>query len=117
MSPCRDVSSRLLKYSSAQRGPLPSRAIFRFSFCILKGDKRLVSLVKQNQQMQALQAIPGIGPLTATVLVATATDLSSFDSGRQFAAWLGLTPRQTGTGGKTRQLGIPNGEILMCAPC
>jgi len=48
---------------------------------------------------QALQAIPGIGPLTATALGATAADLSSFDSGRQFAVWLGLTPRQTGTGG------------------
>lgn len=69
-------------------------------------DKRLASLVKQSQQMQALQAIPGIGPLSATALVATATDLSSFDSGRQFAAWLGLTPRQTGTGGKIRQMGI-----------
>ena len=69
-------------------------------------DRRLASMVKQNQHMQALQAIPGISPLTATALVSTATDLSSFDSGRQFAAWLGLTPRQTGTGGKTRQLGI-----------
>jgi transposase len=69
-------------------------------------DKRLASLVRQNQHMQALQAIPGIGPLTATALVATATDLSTFDSGRQFAAWLGLTPRQSGTGGKTRQLGL-----------
>jgi transposase len=69
-------------------------------------DRRLASMVKQNQHMQALQAIPGIGPLTATALVSTATDLSSFESGRQFAAWLGLTPRQTGTGGKTRQLGI-----------
>lgn len=68
-------------------------------------DRRLASMVKQNQHIQALQAIPGIGPLTATALVSTATDLSSFDSGRQFAAWLGLTPRQTGTGGKTRQLG------------
>lgn len=53
-----------------------------------------------------LQAVPGIGPLTATALVATATDLSSFESGRQFAACLGLTTRQTGTGGKTRQLGL-----------
>ncbi len=69
-------------------------------------DKRLASMIKQNQHMHALQAIPGIGPLTATALVSTATDLSSFESGRQFAAWLGLTPRQTGTGGKTRQLGI-----------
>jgi transposase len=66
-------------------------------------DKRLASMVKQNQHMQA---IPCIGALTATALVSTATDLSSFESGRQFAAWLGLTPRQTGTGGKTRQLGI-----------
>jgi transposase len=69
-------------------------------------DRRLASMVRQDQHMQALQAIPGIGPLTATALVSTATDLSSFASGRQFAAWLGLTPRQTGTGGKTRQLGI-----------
>lgn len=69
-------------------------------------DKRLTALAKQNQQMQALQTVPGIGPLTATALVATATDIGSFDSGRQFAAWLGLTPRQTGTGGKIRQLGI-----------
>lgn len=63
-------------------------------------------MVKQNQQMMALQQIPGIGPMTCTALVATATDVSSFNSGRQFAAWLGLTPRQTGTGGKVRQLGI-----------
>lgn len=69
-------------------------------------DKRLAAMVKQNQQMLAVQAIPGIGPLTATALVATATDLSTFKSGRQFAAWLGLTPRQVGTGGKTQQLGI-----------
>jgi transposase len=69
-------------------------------------DTRLATMVKQNQQMLALQAIPGIGPLTATALVATAVDLTSFKSGRQFSAWLGLTPRQLGTGGKTQQLGI-----------
>lgn len=69
-------------------------------------DKRLAAMVKQNPQMLAVQAIPGIGPLTATALVATASDLSSFKSGRQFAAWLGLTPRQVGTGGTTQQLGI-----------
>jgi transposase len=44
--------------------------------------------------------------LTATALVGTAADLSTFKSGRQFAAWLGLTPRQVGTGGKTQQLGL-----------
>jgi transposase len=69
-------------------------------------ERRLVCMVRQDQHMQALQAIPGIGPLTATALVSTATDVSSFASGRQLAAWLGLTPRQSGTGGKTRQGGI-----------
>lgn len=69
-------------------------------------DRRLAAMVKQNQQMLAVQAIPGIGPLSATALVATATDITAFSSGRQFAAWLGLTPRQVGTGGKTQQLGI-----------
>ena len=69
-------------------------------------DRRLAALGKQDQHMPALQAIPGMGPLTATALVATATDISGFRSGRQFAAWLGLTPRQSGTGGKIRQLGI-----------
>lgn len=69
-------------------------------------DNRLIFLGKQNPQMQTLQTIPGIGPLTATALAATATDIHGFRNGRQFAAWLGLTPRQTGTGGKIRQLGI-----------
>ena len=69
-------------------------------------DRRLAALGKHNQQMLALQTIPGVGPLTATALAATACDISDFHSGRQFAAWLGLTPRRTGTGGRIRQLGI-----------
>jgi transposase len=68
--------------------------------------KRLSGMLKQNQQMLAVQAIPGVGILTATALVATVGDVSTFKSGRQFASWLGLTPRQVGTGGKTQQLGI-----------
>jgi len=50
--------------------------------------------------------IPGIGELGASALVAAVGDFSAFKSGRQFASWLGLTPRQVGTGGKTQQLGI-----------
>jgi len=68
--------------------------------------KRLSGMLKQNQQMLAVQAIPGIGILTATALVATVGDVSTFKSGRQFASWLGLTPKQVGTGGKTQQMGI-----------
>lgn len=67
---------------------------------------RLIALLKQNQQMLAVQAIPGVGPLTATALVASVGDVLPFKSGRHFASWLGLTPRQVGTGGKTQQLGI-----------
>jgi Transposase IS116/IS110/IS902 family len=50
--------------------------------------------------------MPGIGPLTATALVAAVSDASAFKNGRQCAAWLGLVPRQHSTGGKERLLGI-----------
>ncbi len=50
--------------------------------------------------------IPGIGPLTATALVATVSDASAVKNGRQCAALLGLVPRQHATGGKERLLGI-----------
>jgi transposase len=53
-----------------------------------------------------LQTIPGIGPLTATALVATLGDAGNFDSGRNLSAWLGLVPRQHSTGGKPTLLGI-----------
>jgi transposase len=53
-----------------------------------------------------LQAIPGIGPITASALVATIGNASSFKNGRQLAAWLGLVPRQCSSGGKDQLLGI-----------
>ena len=46
--------------------------------------------------------IPGVGPVTASAIMATIQDASAFASGREFAAFLGLTPRQNSTGGKTR---------------
>ena len=51
---------------------------------------------------RAVSEIPGIGRLTATALVATIGDARAFKSGREFAAFLGLVPRQQGTGGKVR---------------
>jgi transposase len=53
-----------------------------------------------------LPAIHGVGLLSATAAVATMGDAKTFKSGREFAAWLGLVPRQTGTGGRVRLLGI-----------
>ena len=59
-------------------------------------------MVPQDAACSAIAAVPGIGKLTATALVATMGDAATFKSGREFAAFLGLVPRQSGTGGKIR---------------
>jgi transposase len=61
---------------------------------------------REDSASQRLQAIPGIGPLTASALVASVGDAKLFHNGRQFAAWLGLVPCQDSSGGKTNLLGI-----------
>src|SRR5512147_186414 len=61
---------------------------------------------RANLASQRLASIPGIGPITATAIAATVPDPKAFRSGRHFAAWLGLTPRQNSTGGKERLGGI-----------
>jgi transposase len=53
-----------------------------------------------------LPATPGIGPITASAIAAAVPDATLFRSGRQFAAWLGLTPKAHSSGGKERQVGI-----------
>ena len=53
-----------------------------------------------------LAQVPGIGPITASALVASIGDAKNFDSGRQVAAWLGLVPRQHSSGGKSNLLGM-----------
>lgn len=69
-------------------------------------ERRLKSLLKQDKNAQRLVTIPGVGLLTATAASAAMGQASAFKSGREFAAWLGLVPAHTGTGGKTRMLGI-----------
>jgi len=61
---------------------------------------------RENAASRKLAAIPGIGPITASALVASIGDAKGFEDGRQFAAWLGLVPRQHSTGGKQTLLGI-----------
>jgi len=61
---------------------------------------------RQSEACRRLAAIPGIGAITATALVATVGDARNFASGRQLAAWLGLVPRQHSTGGRSTLLGI-----------
>ena len=67
---------------------------------------KLKSWLKIDKSAKAIADIPGVGLLTVTAAVATMGDAKSFKSGREFAAWLGLVPKQTGTGGKTKLLGI-----------
>lgn len=69
---------------------------------IVEYDHRIVQIAKNDSRMQRIMQLEGIGPITATALVATVGDAKSFNNGRQFAAWLGLTPRQNSSGGKSR---------------
>lgn len=69
-------------------------------------ERRLLAWMKQDKACKTIAEIPGVGLLTATAAVATMGDARAFKSGREFAAWLGLAPGQTGTGGKVRLLGI-----------
>ncbi|MDD5273639.1 MAG: IS110 family transposase [Methylovulum sp.] len=69
-------------------------------------ERRLALWLKQDTASARLIEIPGVGLLTATAAVATMGDAKAFKSGREFAAWLGLVPRQSGTGGRIRLLGI-----------
>lgn len=66
-------------------------------------DRRIRQLANAMPQAKRLMAVDGVGPVIATALIATVGDAHLFDNGRQFAAWLGLVPRQFSTGGKARQ--------------
>ncbi len=61
---------------------------------------------RASEASQRLEKVPGIGPLTATALVASVGDAKNFDNGRQFSAWLGVVPRQHSSGGKPTLLGM-----------
>lgn len=65
-------------------------------------DTAIAKLAKADPVANALMSIPGIGPVTASALVASVSDPSGFSGPRQFAAFLGLVPRQNSSGGKTR---------------
>ncbi len=69
-------------------------------------ERRLRQWQREDSATQRIAAIPGVGLLSATAAVATMGDARAFKSGREFAAWLGLVPRQSGTGGRVRLLGI-----------
>jgi transposase len=65
-------------------------------------DKRITQIHRVNADSRRLDTIPGFGVLLSTAVVATMTDPMAFKTGREFAAWIGLVPRQNSTGGKER---------------
>ena len=65
-------------------------------------EAELLAWHRSSEESRRLETIPGVGVITATALAATVTDPSHFRSGREFAAWLGMTPRQNSSGGKER---------------
>lgn len=69
-------------------------------------DKKIKTLANSHGEAKRLLAIPGIGPITATAIISAIGNGKQFKRGRDFAAWLGLTPRQHSSGGKERLLGI-----------
>ena len=82
-------------------------AIYGAEYAHLQGElkrveARLMAWHRANADSRRLAEIPGIGPIGATALVMKTPDPRAFPSGRHFAAWLGLTPKDHSTGGKTR---------------
>lgn len=69
---------------------------------ILEADRRVLAWHRNSKISKRLEAIPGVGPLVATALVASVPDATVFRSGRDLSAWIGLVPKQSSTGGKER---------------
>jgi transposase len=65
-------------------------------------EKRIIRQHKSSDKSRRLETVPGIGVIGATAIEATVTDPNAFRSGRDFAAWIGLVPRQDSTGGKQK---------------
>jgi transposase len=73
---------------------------------IVEADRRVLAWHRSSETSKRLEAIPGVGPLIASALVASVPDPTVFRSGRDLSAWIGLVPKQHSTGGKERLGGI-----------
>ena len=76
--------------------------ISRLEERIAQDEKTIAQLAKEDQQAQRLMQLRGVGPTTATAIVASIGNGHDFSNGRQFSAWLGLVPRQNSSGGKAK---------------
>lgn len=107
---------KLMEDLAAQRCPIPAAAYVALSLlarqwehvdeAVRELDVRIARVAREQADARRLMEIPGIGPLGATAVIAKVGDASAFRTARDFAAWLGLTPREAGTGGQQRSGGI-----------
>ena len=102
----RDESDARLPALARQVLQVLAVQIEQIQASVIELEKQLMAWHKSNPVSQRLATIPGIGPIIATAIASTVAEPSGFRSGREFAAWLGLVPRQNSTGGKTRLGGI-----------
>jgi transposase len=104
--PALETGASLIPELARQTLLLIAQLIEALTIQIRKIDSELLHWHRANPVSQRLETIPGVGVITATALAATVLDAKAFRSGRQFAAWLGLVPRQNSSGGKDRLGGI-----------
>jgi len=102
----RDDGDRRLPAVARQVLQVLANQIEQIEAAVTALERQLLVWHKTNPVSQRLASIPGIGPIIATAIATTVTDPNVFRSGREFAAWLGLVPRQNSTGGKIRLGGI-----------
>jgi transposase len=102
----RDESDTRLPALARQVLGVLARQLEHLGAAVAAIERQLMAWHRRNPVSQRLASIPGIGPIIATALAATVVEPIGFASGREFAAWLGLVPRQHSTGGKARLGGI-----------
>jgi transposase len=103
----------LLEEKMARSLPEAARAMFLLMLDLLAGlegkiadlDKEIARRAREDEVSRRLMTVPGVGPISATAIAALAPPAETFVKGRDFAAWLGLTPLQRSTGGK-QKLGV-----------
>ncbi|WP_413791001.1 MULTISPECIES: IS110 family transposase [unclassified Pseudomonas] len=110
------VAKRVPEFIEDERNELPGsfRLLVQRLLEQLKGfdhqvheiENQIITWHRANENSRKLAKMPGIGPITASAMVASLGDAKSFKNGRQVSAWLGLVPKQNSTGGKTVLLGM-----------
>jgi len=121
MTKFRTSIVRQLEDAQTQLTPLSTEIFWQLYDAFLALEKRLASydeklnaIGRAHPVCQRPQAIPGIGPLTATAILAAVRDATHFKNGRQLAAWLGLVSSEYSTGGKPRLLGMSKrGDVYL----